>query len=138
MSEPKEPVQNNHRKHLILAITVSIIIGGGIAVGVIFALSSDQSEGIPSLVNCDPQSGDCEPTVDILMDKQTFDHCVDLLITIASFPEIKDESGVMTFFADESEQILFDDSMFEYKKLGCESVESQLTDTIKWKQRNDS
>ena len=135
--QPKEPVQNNHKKHLILAITVSIIVGGGIAVGVIFALSNDQNKGIPSLVNCDAenQSPNCVP-VPIQqvekMNKENFDRCVELEIAIVKAIPFVDDNSLTS-----SEKKILADDWVEYDLLDCKSVEQLITETYDWQHRND-
>ena len=137
--QPKEPVQNNHKKHLILAITVSIIVGSGIAVGVIFVLSNDQSgnKGVTQLVNCDAenQSPNCVP-VPIQqvekMNKENFDRCVELEIAIVKAIPFVDDNSLTS-----SEKKILADDWVEYDLLDCKSVEQLITETYDWQHRND-
>ena len=140
--QSKEPVQNNNKKHLVLIITASIIIGSGVTAGIVFATFNTQSDkGIPSLVNCDAenQSPNCVPVpINSVekMDKETFEKCTNLLIDIVSV--IPPGKGINdNLDLDKTSQKLFDESMFEWNQFNCISIESLITDTMMWKHRND-
>lgn len=72
-----------------------------------------------------------EPTQDIRFNIENFDGCVDLLINYTSIVSSSDEK------IEKINEIIKSDILAKYNAVNCQLVENQLSQTDKYKNRND-